>query len=67
MVGTVIDDYEFASGTGPVPHRRRVQWERVIPRSAVRPSYALQDVRPLFPVHAADGEIRGNGSRAESG
>ena len=54
LVGEVVGDYEFAPrddvGTR---HRRRVRWDRLVPRSAVAPPSALQDVRPLFAVQLA--------------
>lgn len=54
LVGEVVGEYEFAPrddvGTR---HRRRVRWDRLVPRSAVAPPSALQDVRPLFPVRLA--------------
>jgi len=54
MVGEIISDYHFVPGAEePGRHRRRVRWDRLIPRSAVLPVSALQDVRPLFPVRLA--------------
>ena len=52
MVGTAEGGYAFAPGA--MPHTRRVRWERIVPRSAVRPAAALQDVRPLFQVRLVD-------------
>lgn len=47
LVGEVTGGYSF-TGAGPLPHRRPVRWQRVVPRSAaVRPA-ALQDPRGLF-------------------
>ncbi|MGI8592682.1 MAG: MSMEG_6728 family protein [Nakamurella sp.] len=52
LAGRVAGDYEFAAADGSgLLHRRRVTWERIIPRSSVVPPYALQDVRPLFPAY----------------
>ena len=54
LVGEVLGDYEFAArDDGGTRHRRRVRWDRVVPRSAVAPPSALQDVRPLFAVQLA--------------
>ena len=54
LVGEVLGDYEFAARTDDgTRHRRRVRWDRVVPRSAVAPPSALQDVRPLFAVRLA--------------
>ncbi len=51
LVGTVLGDYEF--GDGPLPHRRRIGYTTVLPRSQVSPTWTLQDVRPLFRVRSA--------------
>lgn len=49
LLGTVTGDYTW-SGRGPLPHRRTVRWERVVPRTtALRPA-TLQDPRALFAV-----------------
>ena len=54
LVGEVLGDYEFAARDDDgTRHRRRVRWDRVVPRSAVAPPSALQDVRPLFAVQLA--------------
>ena len=54
LVGEVRGDYEFAPRDDDgLRHRRRVRWDRVVPRSAVAPPSALQDVRPLFAVRLA--------------
>jgi len=53
LVGTVVGEYEFAGGGGPISHVRRVRWGSVVPRSRIRPPAALQDVRPLFRVRLA--------------
>jgi hypothetical protein len=54
LVGEVLGDYEFAArDDGGTRHRRPVRWDRVVPRSAVAPPSALQDVRPLFAVQLA--------------
>ncbi len=51
LVGAVEGPYEFRAASGDsAPHRRRVRWERVVPRSAVTSMSALQDVRPVFDV-----------------
>jgi hypothetical protein len=50
LLGEVAGHYEFRAGGGNLTHYRRVRWDRVLARDAVRPSYALQDVRPLFQV-----------------
>ncbi|MGZ4648699.1 MAG: MSMEG_6728 family protein [Blastococcus sp.] len=49
LVGEVVGDYRF-QGRELLPHRRPARWQRVVPRSAVRPPAALQDPRALFPV-----------------
>jgi hypothetical protein len=49
LVGQVADDYRFEGGE-PLPHRRRVRWLGVVPRSAVRRPWLLQDPKALFPV-----------------
>ena len=49
LVGTVLGDYEFVSGE--LPHRRRIGYTAVLPRSQVSPTWTLQDVRRLFRVH----------------
>jgi hypothetical protein len=67
LAGRVAGDYEFAAADGSgLPHRRRVTWERIIPRSSVVPIYALQDVRPLFPVYLQSGD-RPSGAGHNSG
>ena len=49
LLGQVAGDYVFAARQ-PLPHRRPVRWERVVPRAAaVRPA-TLQDPRALFRV-----------------
>ena len=49
LAGRVTGDYVYsAKAEHGLTHRRTVRWEWVIPRSAVRPPGALQDVRPLF-------------------
>ena len=54
MVGEIVSDYQFVPGSNEsVIHRRRVRWDRFLPRSAVQPVFALQDVRPLFRVNTA--------------
>jgi hypothetical protein len=51
VVGEITSDYQFVQRTDEVgKHRRRTRWNRLIPRSAVEPMSALQDVRPLFRV-----------------
>lgn len=54
LVGRITGDYHF-QGRSPagIAHRRPVSWNRLVPRSAVAPAYALQDVRPLFRVRLA--------------
>ncbi|GAA3178444.1 hypothetical protein GCM10010531_35390 [Blastococcus jejuensis] len=49
LLGEVVGDYLF-QGRELLPHRRPVRWDRVVPRSAVRPPSALQDPRALFSV-----------------
>jgi hypothetical protein len=49
LLGTVSGDYTYA-GRGPLPHRRAVRWERVVPRSAALRPATLQDPRALFAV-----------------
>ena len=51
LIGRVTGPYAFAPrDTAGLLHRRTVDWERIVTRSAmVRPA-ALQDVRPLFSV-----------------
>ncbi len=53
LLGQVVGDYEFLATGNATTHRRRVRWDRTVPRSAVEPTYALQDVRPLFDVRLA--------------
>ena len=51
LVGEVTGDYTFSpKHEHGLNHRRGVRWDRVIPRSVVRPFGALQDVRPLFEI-----------------
>ncbi len=51
LIGRVVGDYQFdPSDAVGLAHRRPVAWQRVVPRAAVIPSSALQDVRPLFTV-----------------
>ena len=51
LAGVVTGPYTFAPrDPAGVLHRRSVRWERVVPRAAVNPPAALQDVRPLFRV-----------------
>ncbi|SFE16392.1 MSMEG_6728 family protein [Blastococcus tunisiensis] len=49
LLGEVVGDYLF-QGRELLPHRRPARWERVVPRSAVRPPATLQDPRALFRV-----------------
>jgi hypothetical protein len=49
LLGEVVGGYRFDAGE-LLPHRRPVRWERVVPRSAVRPPASLQDPRALFSV-----------------
>jgi hypothetical protein len=49
LLGTVTGDYRFETRE-LLPHRRPVRWDRVLPRSAVRPPATLQDPRALFAV-----------------
>lgn len=54
LAGRVIGEYAFVpKDESGLLHQRPVRWERVIPRSAVRPYGALQDVRPLFELAVA--------------
>jgi hypothetical protein len=51
LVGRVTGPYTFAPrDTAGLAHRRTVDWEQILPRSAVPQPAALQDVRPLFSV-----------------
>lgn len=51
LVGRVTGPYTFSPrDTAGVTHRRTVDWERIVPRSAILRPAALQDVRPLFSV-----------------
>ena len=51
LIGRVTGPYTFAPrDTAGLTHRRTVDWERIVPRSAVVRPAALQDVRPLFSV-----------------
>jgi hypothetical protein len=51
LIGRVTGPYTFAPrDTAGLAHRRTVDWERIVPRSAVFRPAALQDVRPLFAV-----------------
>ena len=56
LLGEVAGGYEFSPAAGALTHRRSVRWDRFVPRTAVHPPYALQDVRPLFQVRLAAGE-----------
>jgi hypothetical protein len=49
LLGEVAGDYVFAARE-PLPHRRPVRWDRVVPRSAALPPATLQDPRALFRV-----------------
>jgi hypothetical protein len=49
LLGEVVGDYDF-QGRELLPHRRPVQWDRVVPRSAALPPATLQDPRALFRV-----------------
>ena len=49
LLGEVLGGYRFAPGE-PVPHRRPVRWGRVVPRSAARRPWLLQDPRALFSI-----------------
>lgn len=54
VVGEIVGDYEYAArGADLGVHRRRVRWDRIVPRSAVQPVASMQDVRPLFRVVVA--------------
>jgi hypothetical protein len=55
VVGEVTGEYEFVPRAHATEHRRRVRWDHIIPRSAVQPTSALQDVRPLFRVSVGAG------------
>ena len=51
LPGEVTGNYAFVpKDEHGLLHQRTARWHRVIPRSAVRPLGALQDVRPLFEV-----------------
>lgn len=51
LIGRVTGPYTFAPrDTAGLAHRRTVDWERIVPRSAMSRPAALQDVRPLFAV-----------------
>ncbi len=56
LLGTVTGDYAFA-GRGPLPHRRPVRWERVVPRSAALRPATLQDPRALFAVELDPAQV----------
>ncbi len=50
LLGEVTGGYTFAGAQAPLPHRRAVRWDRVVPRAtALRPA-TLQDPRSLFAV-----------------
>jgi hypothetical protein len=49
LLGEVTGEYRF-EGRELLPHRRAARWERVVPRSAVRPPATLQDPRAFFSV-----------------
>ena len=49
LLGEVAGEYRFEGGE-LLPHRRPVRWRAVVPRSAVRRPWLLQDPRALFPV-----------------
>jgi hypothetical protein len=49
LVGDVAGEYRFEAGE-LLPHRRPVRWRSVVPRSAVRRPWLLQDPRALFAV-----------------
>lgn len=49
LLGEVTGDYAY-QGRELLPHRRPVRFDRVVPRSAVRPPAAMQDPRALFRV-----------------
>ena len=51
LIGQVTGPYAYAPrDTAGLAHRRTVDWQRIVPRSAVGRPGALQDVRPLFSV-----------------
>lgn len=51
LIGRVTGHYTFASrDTAGLAHRRTVDWQRIVPRTAISRPAALQDVRPLFSV-----------------
>jgi len=51
VVGEITGGYQFVPlDDGIGQHRRRVRWNQLIPRTAVEPVFALQDVRPLCRV-----------------
>ncbi|HEX8304807.1 MAG TPA: MSMEG_6728 family protein [Jatrophihabitans sp.] len=51
LIGRVTGAYTFAPrDTAGLMHRRTVEWQQILPRSAMPRPAALQDVRPLFPV-----------------
>ncbi|GGK56909.1 MSMEG_6728 family protein [Ornithinimicrobium pekingense] len=56
LLGRVTGGYAYA-GRGPLPHRRTVRWERVVPRSAALPPATLQDPRALFRVVLDPGRL----------
>lgn len=56
LLGTVTGDYAFA-GRGPLPHRRPVRWDRVVPRSAALRPATLQDPRALFAVELDPAQV----------
>ena len=49
LLGEIAGEYRFEGGE-LLPHRRPVRWRSVVPRSAVRRPWLLQDPRALFPV-----------------
>ncbi len=49
LLGEVTGEYAYA-GRELLPHRRSARFERVVPRSGVRPPAAMQDPRALFRV-----------------
>jgi hypothetical protein len=49
LLGEVVGGYLF-QGRELLPHRRPARWDRVVPRTAVRPPATLQDPRALFQV-----------------
>lgn len=57
LLGTVAGEYEF-QGRELLPHRRRVRWDRVVPRTAALPPATLQDPRALFRVTLDPGVLR---------